>query len=480
MNEMFRACSMQYILDRIAPVTPFGAELVRALKIYSDEQELSEELHRLKLLFDHPCLEDVTKCLDARLCHLKDIRGSLRSCINGGVLSTIELFEIKLFLLTMQGLIPEYREKLSLPGIEFTSVDAAIEILDPYGRKQYTFIIDDAATPRLLELRRQKAQTDFVLYRTEDASDQAELSLRRSQICEEERKEEYRIRESLSSALMPYCDGLLSNCLAAGRLDWLLRKASMKQRFDAVLPQRREDHIRFDEMIHPELADSISQKGRRFVPISIQLPRGTTLIAGANMGGKTVALRTLMLNLLLVMTGCPVIAKRAELPMLSSLQMLFGDAENETEGLSAFGGEMERLRDALSGFAENGVLILDEPARGTNPEEGTILVRSLAEYLGKKGGFAVIASHYSGIRKHVSAVYRAGGLDCTAYQSLFDTQNVHNATAETIAAHMNYGLERTTSSEDEKGSALAVCKLLGLPDELIKYAETISNDSSND
>lgn len=471
MNDLFLSCGMQYILDRTEPVTPFGRELVRNLTVYTSAEELRFERERLSALLSCRDLPAATNKLDAWLYHLKDLRGSIRACKDGGTLSVIELFELKLLLLSLQGLKQAYETLCSVPGVEFPAPDGALAVLDPFGRQRQTFLIDDAATPELQKIRRQKAETEAALFSCTDSEKQAEYRLTRNRICEAERQEELQIRRHLSEAIAPFCDELLHACESAGRLDWLLRKASMVTRFGAVLPQQNDTCIRMEEMTHPEYAALAAEKGRAFVPITVTLVKGTTLITGANMGGKTVALRTLMLNLILSMTGCPVFAKHAELPMLQSLQLLSGDAENEEEGLSAFGGEMERLRTALEAFGTMGVLVLDEPARGTNPEEAAILVQSLAEYLNGKDGFAVIATHYSGVLLYASAAYRAGELPAEARNALKQLPPDTTLTAAAISERMQYGLTPADTADKDTGAALTIGRLLGLPSELMDLAD---------
>lgn len=475
MKELFAACGMQYVFDRSAPVSPFGEALVRSLQPYTSQAELSAERERLRVLLSYGNTAQLIRRLQLHLMQLKDIQGSLHACEEGGVLSLIELFELKLLLLHLQELKADYDALCKLPGVEFLPVEEALSTLDPFGRKRQTFMLDDAATPALLNIRREKAAADAELLGCADAKRRTEIRLRRTQLCEEERKEEQRIRADLSAALAPHCKAVLSCCEAAGHLDWLLQKAEMVHRFGAVIPQTNDSRIIMEGMFHPELSSYTEQRGEHFVPLNITLPYGTTLIAGANMGGKSVALRTLMLNLLLAMTGCPVFAKHAELPMLTSLSMLFGDAENEAAGLSAFGGEVERLRDALQAFNENGVLVLDEPARGTNPEEGAALVQSIAEYMNKKRGFTVIASHYSGVSACAAAVYKAGGLRADARQALQKLSDKTRLNADHIAAQMCYGLTPAAAAEAETGAALTVCRLLGLPDELMDLADEKMN-----
>ena len=64
-------------------------------------------------------------------------------------------------------------------------------------------------------------------------------------------------------------------------------------------------------------------------------------------------------------------------------------------GLSSFGGEIMQLQNAIEQQKQGfGLLIFDELARGTNPDEGSAIVKAVVRYLRKKQVMAVLATHY--------------------------------------------------------------------------------------
>ena len=83
-------------------------------------------------------------------------------------------------------------------------------------------------------------------------------------------------------------------------LDLLLAKARLARRFGCVRPEiDPQGRVEASDMIHPEVADHLRARGGAFTPVSLMLERGTTVITGANMGGKSVSLKSTTLNLLL-------------------------------------------------------------------------------------------------------------------------------------------------------------------------------------
>jgi len=468
-KELSRLCGLQYILDKLEPMSPFGAEQLRGLSLFERREELSAELDRVRRLAQNGDFALLAPAMDRELMAMKDIRHSLRRCAGGGSLTMPELFELKGLLLALGRLGPLYAESCPLPGLDFSDSREALAVLDPRGEGKRSFTIEDAATPELFALRREKRAVEAELYKTENDARRTELRLRREDICAREDAQEREVCAALSEKLAPFCPGLLADCEAAGHLDLLLRKAMLLRRQKTVIPVIREGDIAFRAMTNPELAQGIAHRGGDFVPVSVSLSRGAAVITGANMGGKTVALKTLALNVLLAMAGFPVFAEAAGLPMVGDVRFLAGDAEQSGKGLSTFGGEVLRLREALEHFADDTLLLLDEPARGTNPDEGAAIVRGLVEYLNGRAGFAVAATHYDGVARHAGRHYRIVGLRDMDPAALEKELAVSSAPGpEVIARHMDYGLYPCGPEEPCPREALDICRLLGLGDEVME------------
>ena len=177
-RELCRASGMQYILDELGPLTPFGEELCRRPELYRDADELRAELRRVRTLMEYDGLAAFTRELDRPLMCMKDIRGSLGRCAAGGTLSLLELFEMKGLLLALAEIVPVYRAHGPLEGLSFSDSSPALSLLDPRGERRRSFAIEDAATPVLFELRRRKRDVEAELYKTQDEARRA--ALRRS------------------------------------------------------------------------------------------------------------------------------------------------------------------------------------------------------------------------------------------------------------------------------------------------------------
>lgn len=76
-----------------------------------------------------------------------------------------------------------------------------------------------------------------------------------------------------------------------------------------------------------------------------------------------------------------------------------GENTQNEEGLSSFANEILNINGIIKKVKQEGtyLVLIDELARTTNPQEGTALLKSIADILLKYMQTSVITTHYSGI-----------------------------------------------------------------------------------
>lgn len=137
---------------------------------------------------------------------------------------------------------------------------------------------------------------------------------------------------------------------------------------DYIFPEIHEEGIKLktEELIHPLLFQSEVVSNDFTINQSTEI----SIITGANMTGKSTFLRTVGINLVLAMTGCPVAAKEFSfIPMKLFTSMSTSDSLSD--GTSYFNAEILRLRKLVENL-ENGepqFIILDEILKGTNSQD---------------------------------------------------------------------------------------------------------------
>ena len=268
-------------------------------------------------------------------------------------------------------------------------------------------------------------------------------------------------------------DDLLSDAETAGRLDFIIQKALFAVRYGGVKPELTEKDLELEDMINPEICDLLEQQGRRFVPVSISLTPGATVITGANMGGKSVAMKTVALNVLLLQAGFLVCAKKARMPLFHSVKMLFDDLQSIQSGLSGFGSEIVQFQKALSEVEQGySLFLLDEFARGTNPDEGAVIVQAVTRYLNGVDAISLLTTHYDKVAEYARTHYQIIGLrDVDPEQIRRELAATNEDGVAVIARHMNYGLYRVEGKSDCPRDALNICRMLSLKPEILKMVE---------
>lgn len=466
---------LQYVLDALHPCSPYGRALLRDLSPMGpgEKDTLQRQLGNIGRVL--ACREDCRKTLD-QLLHilmgLRMIRPTVEKCREAD-LNEIELFEMKRFLLQCQqisSLFAQIQPIMQLDGIALQDTGKALDILDPEGSRVASFHIPDTASETLAALRREKRalQTQW------EYAPAPSLLSRRAEIAALEEQETQRIHKQLTLQLRPYIPAILANMDAIADLDLTVEKARIARQYGGVAPELTDRELEFTDMTNPRIADLLKNQGKAFTGISISLQPGAAVITGANMGGKSVALKTLALNILLVHCGFFPFARAARLPLFDGLHIISEVLESIDRGLSSFGGEMARFSHTVqqlgTGFH---FLVLDEFARGTNPQEGAAIVRAVTRYLNRCNAIAVLATHYDDVAPWATTHYQVAGLRDLNWEVLGHEIATlgSEAGAARIGEYMNYGLVRVDGSTACPRDALNICRLLGMPAEIVEDAE---------
>lgn len=513
--EEKQSLGFQFLLDEMQPNCIYGQERIKNAAPYGREQkeELEEELIRLGILVEQYEKErQFWNGLELVLMQMKEVRGSLKRG-RELVLTDLELFELKHFLLQSEKLYrywnapspgtakrpseeglsnPEEEERKNqeeeclpeegrknqeeerLPGIRLADTSKALDILDPQKRRLPGFYIADEYAEDLKAVRERKRHLEVVL-RQEHAPEAKEALLhKRQEQVDKEEEIQQRIREELTEQLRPWLDAVWANCETVGRLDFLLQKAKLALRYGGIRPQLTNQEMKLIEMSHPAIRGRLLEKGKEFTPISFEMGPGAAVITGANMGGKSVALRTIALNVVLAQSGFFVYAKEARLPLFDHICLVAEEYQSMQNGLSSFGGEMIRLQHALDAQKQGfSLLIFDELARGTNPDEGAAIVRAAVKYLGQKQTMAILATHYDHVAEYADYHYQVTGLKNVDLRQL--EAEIHSSETkkgiDIIAKHMNYGIYQVHGKEECPRDAIHICGLLGLEPALMALIE---------
>jgi DNA mismatch repair protein MutS2 len=209
--------------------------------------------------------------------------------------------------------------------------------------------------------------------------------------------EELRILTQLSALVLERAPELEAALDALDRAD--LRDACGRLALDlrAVVPELVDAaEIDVKDARHPLLV----LEGRTVVANDVALAAGRGLVlSGPNAGGKTIALKLLGLFALMVRAGLPIPASEGARvgffdPVLSDV----GDEQSIEKSLSTFSAHVTNLARILDAAGPRAMVLLDEVATGTDPEEGAALACAVVATLVDRGAAVAVTTHYEALK----------------------------------------------------------------------------------
>ena len=178
----------------------------------------------------------------------------------------------------------------------------------------------------------------------------------------DEENEVYRILYTLTAMVSDRANELTDNMHLIEKLDYFFSKGKLSIELDAVEPK-----INFDRQI--KLIDARHPLMDRETDVPLTFELGNTyrgvVITGPNTGGKTVAIKTVMLNLVMAQCGLHICCKNADICMNSGYFCDIGDGQNISDNLSTFSSHIKNVLNILREIDENSFVIMDELGSGT-------------------------------------------------------------------------------------------------------------------
>lgn len=459
-----------YILDQIDTVTSVGSELKYNAKPYTKEkkQRLLRELDNTELFIQNIV---TNKAVDADayfcMCKFKDLRATLKKLNEGRIIDEIELFEIKSFSKLCADIQKEYdKANIDIQEIQFKDVSEVFSILDPDNLNIDTFYIYDSYSLELKNIRAQRGTLESKIAKTKDELEKERLLNDRLQLVSLENDVEYAVKKDLSNKLKNYVEDLIHNTNTIGYMDYLLAKAKFFYKTGAVRPSlcdEKNSELELKQVYNPYYASILEKKGNMMTPLDIDLKQGVTLLTGANMGGKSICMKTVTLNVLMANLGMYVYSESASIPVVDYIYMISDDLQNVESGLSTFGAEIIYLKKIIAASKhKSGLIVLDELARGTNPHEGKILLQAVINFFKKQTSYTFISTHFDGISREDIRHLQVVGISKINMEKLTQLIELNkNKALDIIQEYMDYSIEETYDEEVPQ-NALQIAKLLGL------------------
>lgn len=213
------------------------------------------------------------------------------------------------------------------------------------------------------------------------------------------RREEQAILISLCDDVAAFSTDIREGLAAAAELDAVAARARLADDLGAAEPAVGEA-LDLRSARHPLLA----LKGVDVVANDLRLgsEHQALVLSGPNAGGKTVTLKTIGLCALMVRAGMHLPCESGStVPLFGHLHTDIGDQQSVEADLSTFSGHVLTLRRILEGLQQDGepaLVLIDEIAVGTDPQQGAALAAAVLETMLDRGALVVSTTHFAPLK----------------------------------------------------------------------------------
>jgi DNA mismatch repair protein MutS2 len=281
-----------------------------------------------------------------------------------------------------------------------------------------------------------------------------------SELESDARREEERILAELTRAVLARRSGLLEAAARVGELELAALAARYARAVEGCVPRAPEEGsgaLVLRAFRHPLLLEQ-QRLGNLagVVPLDLRLGGDFDLlvITGPNTGGKTLALKSAGLAVLLASLGLALpCAEGTCVPLLDGVVADIGDEQEIQQSLSTFSSHLVRIRAGLARAGPRTLVLLDELGGGTDPAEGAALGAALLEELLARRAPTLASTHIGALKEFAYRNARA--------------ENAH-VEFDPVSLAPLYSLVIGAPGESR---ALAIARRLGLPDALVDRAE---------
>ena len=283
-----------------------------------------------------------------------------------------------------------------------------------------------------------------------------ELNNKINHIKIEEDIEIERILQILSSSLYEYVNQLKNNLTLISSIDLIFAKANFGIDSFGIIPVLNNNkYIDLYKAKHPLIDKD------KVVPIDISLGKDyvSLLITGPNTGGKTVALKTVGLLLLMAYSGIPIpCSESSSISVFSHIFADIGDEQSIQESLSTFSAHIKNIVEITNIADNNSLVLLDELGSGTDPLEGAALAISILSYLKDIGSIVCCTTHYQELKEYALIT---DGFENASFE--FDIENLKPTYKLLVGI-------------PGKSNAFAISKRLGLNEKILNVANSHLKD----
>lgn len=218
----------------------------------------------------------------------------------------------------------------------------------------------------------------------------------------DEIKEVQKILRALTARLSIYASLLQQYLAIAGEYDFINAKAKLALDMNGQLPELADKaHIHLIDAYHPLLYLYNKTSGKKTIPVTLTLDDKNRIlvISGPNAGGKTVTMKTIGLNQMMLQSGLLVpVHPDSQMGIFKQLFIHIGDTQNLEFELSTYSSHLLHMKYFIETANGKTLFFIDELGSGSDPNLGGAFAEVIMEELSRRHSFGIVTTHYLNLK----------------------------------------------------------------------------------
>ena len=278
----------------------------------------------------------------------------------------------------------------------------------------------------------------------------------------EEVREVHRILRALTAKLSVYSSLLQGYLDVAGEYDFIKAKAKLAVDMNGQLPNLLDKaYLDLKDAYHPLLYLYNKASGKTTIPVSLTLDGQSRIlvISGPNAGGKTVTMKTIGLNQVMLQSGLLVpVHPTSQMGIFKQLFIHIGDTQSIEFELSTYSSHLQHMKYFIEMANGKTLFFIDELGSGSDPNLGGAFAEVIMEELGRRHAFGIVTTHYLNLKVMANR-----------------TQGIINGAMQFDEVHL-LPMYKLIVGKPGSSYTFAIAERIGLPKNLINRARNLVDE----
>jgi DNA mismatch repair protein MutS2 len=218
----------------------------------------------------------------------------------------------------------------------------------------------------------------------------------------DEAREVQRILRELTSKLSVYSSLLQTYLEVIGEFDFIRAKGRLAVDMHGNLPNVYDKAIvDLQNAYHPLLYLYNKKNGKSTIPVTLKLDERARIlvISGPNAGGKTVTMKTVGLNQMMMQSGLLVpVHPNSQMGIFKQLYIHIGDTQSIEFELSTYSSHLLHMKYFIENANGKTMFFIDELGSGSDPNLGGSFAEVIMEELNRKHSYGIVTTHYLNLK----------------------------------------------------------------------------------